>query len=138
MPAFTDYSIAAGWNNVDDLEPIGLVVATSNIAFPEPAGAQSGFVPGIIKIRFDQVPVTVGLNRQRWVFGNLTYEQYRYLQTAYFGDGFGGKVTVRTRWQRQDYDNYNAIAQLRATDLQATFQGYASVFLDFVDLRLIA
>jgi hypothetical protein len=134
---FTDYKIAAGVSNTGGLAPIGSIVATSNIAFPEPAGAQGSYTPGIIKIRLDQQLVTVGKSRQVWLLYGLTFEQYRYLQSTYCGGGFSGKVTIRTRWQHTSYANYNAVLQLQHENLQETIQGYASVALTFVDLVVI-
>src|ERR1051326_6908038 len=101
MTHFTEYSIASGWDAVDDLEPIGEILPMGSITFPEPAGAQSRFAPGIIKQRLDNQLVVVGFNRQEWLLWGLVYKQYRYLQDTYCSGGFSGKLTVRTRWQEQ-------------------------------------
>lgn len=137
MPAFTDHKIAAGWNNAGSLTKVGLIVATSNIAFPEPSGAQGGYNAGTIKQRMDLQLVVTGFNREQWMFNMLTYPQYRYLQTTYFAGGFSGKLTIRTRWQENSYANYNCVGQLAHDNLQTTQQGYLMVGLTLLDLVAI-
>ena len=135
MPAFTEYAIAAGWNNAAGFVKIGLIVATSNIAFAEPA-AQQGYTPGQVIPRLDLLTTTVGISSQLWTLG-MTWEQYRYFQTTYCAGGFGGKMTVKTRWQNTAYANYNAVVRLQSENLNFNMTGFEDVQLTFFDLRAI-
>ena len=130
MPAFTDYQIAAGHNNVAGLQKLALVVATSNIAFPDPA-AQQNYNPGKTVMRLDLKTTKVGVKSQIWMMG-VTWEQYRYMQTTY-----EGYVTIRTRWQNNAYANYNASLIVPTENLQFTLNGYANVPFLLMDLRAI-
>ena len=100
----TQYAMAPGWDaDEEDLEFIGEIVPEGDIAFPEPIGAQSGFNPGVIKQRLDLMLTRVGVNRQTFLLGGITYPQYRHIQATYCGGGYSGKVTLQTRWQGNDY-----------------------------------
>jgi len=63
MPTFTDYKIAAGWNQSGSLTLIGGITATSDVKFAEPA-AQQNFSPGRILTRLDLLTSAVGVNSQ--------------------------------------------------------------------------
>lgn len=107
MPAFQDNQIAAGHNNTAGLTNIGLIVPASHIAFPEPV-VMPYHNPGILKIRTDGAVATIGFPSQVWMMPFLTYTHYDYLLETYCGDGYSGKVTIRTRIRKNPYANYNA------------------------------
>jgi hypothetical protein len=129
MPAFTDYSIAAAWNNAAGLVKVGLIVPASHIAFFEPVGRPS-WNPGITRIRLDAMNYQAGYESQEWLFQLMTFAHYAHFRTTYCGGGYSGKVTIRTRYQNTAYFNANAIAALPpAPELQSTGQGYQNVIV---------
>lgn len=135
MPTFTDYKIAAGWDQAGSLALIGGITATSDVKFAEPA-AQQNYSPGKPLLRLDLNTTMVGVSSQVWIMG-VTWLQYTYLRTTYCAGGYGGKVTIRTRWQGGNYANYNSVLSIPTENLNFTLNGYSNVPFTFYDLRAI-
>lgn len=135
MTTFTLHALAAGHDNIAGLTLIGAIVPSSDIHFPEPSGAQHGYKPGLLRIRLDGKAHEVGFNSETWLMSHLTFPQYKYLKTTYCAGGYRGFVTVKTRWQQNSYDEYNATIIIPQEDtLSKTYQGYENVPITFQDL----
>jgi len=137
MVHFSQHQIASGFNNVAGYDYVGELVGSDGLQFSEPVGANHGFNPGKVIVRLDGLTATAGKNKQTFVMG-MSFAQYIYLQDTYLGGGFSGKVTVRTRWMDNAWDDYNAILTIQSEGMPPVWGGYREVQWTYSDLRVVA
>lgn len=140
MTIFTEFSLAAGWNNAGSLVRIESITPSGDRSFVAPDG-WSQFDLGVEKLRFDRLSTIVGFPATAWVWGGLTRKQYAYLVSTYSlgGVSYRGKVTVRTiKADGQTYANYNAIIDIPKLSTETRRGGaYENVKVNFLGLVAI-
>ena len=113
---FTDYRIGSGHDlPLIDLEYVELLVDAAGYRLPPPR-ALFQYTPGEYRIRADGEVYTAGYPSVVWLFTGLRVSGAAYLQTAFCGGGWSGKVTVYTRTVDRTFARYNAVMILPSPD----------------------
>lgn len=129
-----DYGLAPGYNNPENIQVIaGYTVSGDVMPFQQMMG-WGQYNPGVAIVLGDLTLAYDGNPSTNWIFGYITYDQVRWLQTTYCNSGWSGLVTVAlTTDTPNEIQFWNAV--MRLTPIVGTRPlrpGYSDYVITFV------
>lgn len=140
--------LSSGFNNAANMQPIYKLGTNPDCNLPYFNEYQGHY--SLIEMRFfqnegtvrtgDRRQVPIGLPNAEWEFPAVTNDDYNFLADTFATNRLDGEVTVRTYdFERDSWDNYNAIMNLNQQDRSSAWNGFEwrPFIIQFVDMRIL-